>query len=1279
MKTIKLLSRKAILAVLAAAFLVSFMFACVFMHVGVTLSAESPYYTADISAMTKHDFSETGLVSDPETDVYTSTGLKEFFNDNALGTTLDTTFTASFMFAEGANVGFPISFRRSGWSDDQKINIYADGKVELYKARQNTFETFSGTAFTAGTWYYLDYTVANIYTDAALEEQTGYRLVVSITDKAAYSAEYSVDMTNAELAQTDLEYNTGNFFLWIPVELSGCVSVASYQFDPNALPEPSDPVDPDAGYTKDIADMPEIDFLAVGLIFDPYAGVYTDTGLKEFFEGNAPGTTLDTTFTAAIKFEEGANVGFPISFRRSGWNEGLKLNIYPDGKVWLYKADADNASNRKEFEGEAFTPGTWYYVKYTVANLYSDEDLTQAIGYRSTVNITDKANYNVTYTYSYTFEDTGNTEYTTGNFFMWIGNELSGHFGVASYQYDPETTPGGGEEPEGPDTPAEPTGYTKDIADMPEIDFLEVGLISDPYAGVYTDTGLKEFFEGNAPGTTLDTTFTAAIKFEEGANVGFPISFRRSGWNEGLKLNIYPDGKVWLYKADADNASNRKEFEGEAFTPGTWYYVKYTVANLYSDEDLTQAIGYRSTVNITDKANYNVTYTYSYTFEDTGNTEYTTGNFFMWIGNELGGHFGVASYRFDPSAEPAEYYSAVDIDEAEVLEISEKITMNADGFLLSAYTQEQDGFYANFSQELGNGVYEMNKTLRYRLQGSGSFHTAYAGDWIWNSYKVDFDYNQNTITVGLGGSNTEVFNPSPALDPDTIYLVEITIIEYFREDNDEKAYEMLYVRIYVDGEETPFVDKSYQFTNPIIPASGARDYLGFYMGLTGNVLRVMPADFSRDYAVTLVNGDNNNQVATSYGEPYDFTQYAVERTGYEFEGWECYIGGVRRVIPSTGEWIVDFTTQTSGIYSGTLTAVYTPVEYKVNYVIDGGTNSAENPATINVEDGAVTLAAAVPDTAGEVFFGWYLTADFTGDPVTQIECTYEEITLYARIADGCTLTFILPDGGQYSVSAETNTTYTLPTQTSEGYEEITGWQLQSGDSWTDVSGASVTVSGDAVYRAVAQPIAYTITYELGGGTNSAENPATYTIEDSVTFVNPEREGYFFIGWYENDEMIRGIVVGSMGNISVEARWVEDTIPASTTYTVSENAVLLPVPSGLPAGSHYTVALYDAQDYELQVVSNAYTFDTVGSYKLVYTLTLPSGTYTREMQITVEEGSDTPDPGSDSSIDSGSDTGSEGTASGGCNGCGGTLSMAFVGLPALAAAAVLIVRKKHTDD
>ena len=66
-------------------------------------------------------------------------------------------------------------------------------------------------------------------------------------------------------------------------------------------------------------------------------------------------------------------------------------------------------TSRKEFSGEAFTPGTWYYVEYTVANLYSDEALQTAIGYRSTVTITDKADYNVTYSYSFTFADAPST------------------------------------------------------------------------------------------------------------------------------------------------------------------------------------------------------------------------------------------------------------------------------------------------------------------------------------------------------------------------------------------------------------------------------------------------------------------------------------------------------------------------------------------------------------------------------------------------------------------------------------------------------------------------------------------------------------------------------------------------------------------------------------------------------------------------------------------------------------------------------------------------------
>ncbi len=1222
---IRTATKRIMLVFLTAVFLLMSIATAMLIFSGRRTSAEETYYTKDIASMPQIDFAAVGLVSDAETDTYTTTGLKEFWGPDAPGTTLDTTFTAAFMFAEGADPNYTISFRRSGWNEGLKLNLYADGKVYLYRvdADEAASRKEFKTTFAPDTWYYLQYTVANLYSDEALTQQVGYRSAVTVTDKAEYTEQFVYDFTNEEA--NGQAYDTGNFFLWVSNELNGKFGVASYQYEAADVPEdPVDPTEP-TGYTKAIADMPKVDFAEVGLISDAETDVYTDTGLKEFWGDNAPGTAIDTTFTASFMFGSDANTGYPLSFRRSGWSEDLKLNIYADGKVELYK----NRKDFKSFAGTAFTPGTWYTVEYTVANLYEDEQLSEQIGYRSVVAITDGAGYSVTYSMNFLNEEIGNGDdgypilYNTAQFFLWVPAEIGGSVSVASIEYDPSSAPG---EPEDPADPTEPTGYTKAIADMPKIDFAAVGLITDPYTEIYTGTGLKEFYEGAAPGTTLDTTFTAAIKFEEGANVNYPIGFMRSGWSDGLRLNIYADGKVYLYRRDRpDDATSRKEFSGEAFTPGTWYYVEYTVANLYSDEALQTAIGYRSTVTITDKADYNVTYSYSFTFADADNQVYDTGNFFMWIGSELTGKFGVASYLYDPNAEETEYYPAVDIDEAEVIEISDKVAMNADGFSLSSYTQEADGYYANFSQDLGNGVYEMNKTLRYRLQGSGGFHTAYAGDWIWNSYKVDFDFGKNTITFGLGGTNTEVIECSPALDTEKIYLVEVTIIEYFRADNNEKAFEMFYCRVYEDGEETPFVDWSHQYTNPIIPASGARDYLGFYMGLTGNSVRVMPADFSRDYAVTLVNGNSSNQVATSYGEPYDFSAYVQDQQGYTFAGWEYYAGGERHVIPSAGTWTVDFTTQSGGIYTGTVTAVYEPIQYKITYVIENGTNAERNPAEISVEDGTVLLEDAIPANAGEVFFGWYLNAEFTGDPVTQIECTFADITLYARISSGCTLTFIMPNGEQITVSAELGSAYDFPTQTSEGYGAISGWQRQDGDNWVDVSGPSITPEGDAVYRAVAEPIEYAITYEMDGGTNNAENPAVYTIEDSITFINPEKEGFFFVGWYIGDEQVRGIVPGSMGEVTVQARWVEDTLPETVTYTASSNAVLLPVPSGLPAGAHYNVNLYDAQDNELTVVSNSYTFETVGNYRLVYNITLPSGIYTHETQIAVEEGTDEPEP------------------------------------------------------
>ena len=537
-------------------------------------------------------------------------------------------------------------------------------------------------------------------------------------------------------------------------------------------------------YTDDVSAMPEIDFSETGLVSDAKSETFDNAGvLQEIWGENAPGMTVDTTMTASFMFESGANTGYVVSFRRSGWSEDLKLNFYPDGKVELFK----NRSESQSFNDGAFQAGTWYYVKYTVATLYSDEALETQVGYRSTYTVTDNAEYTFSHSMDFLNEEIGNDEsgsaikYDTGNFFLWVSTELANHVHVASYQYDPSSVP------EEPTDPVDPEAcYTKDIASLPAIDFSATGLVMDPKADTYNESGLKEFYEGNAPGTTIDTTFTAAIMFEEGAVNTHPISFRRSGWSENLKLNIYSDGKVELYKNDTP--ADCETFNGTAFTSGTWYYVKYTVANLYSDEGLKNQVGYRSVVTITDNADYNVEYTLSFLNEETNGLDYNTGNFFVWMGTELGGKGYIASYQFDPDAEATTYYPAVDLEDAEVIEISDKIPMNAAGIDIRSDSYfSNDGYYANFT-----GVYELNKTFRFRIQGKGSFHTAYTGNWIWESYKADFEYDTNSIIFGRGGDDRgDTINPSPALSEDKIYLVEITIIEYLREDNDEKAFEMM--------------------------------------------------------------------------------------------------------------------------------------------------------------------------------------------------------------------------------------------------------------------------------------------------------------------------------------------------------------------------------------------------------------------------------------------------------------------------------------------------------
>lgn len=58
----------------------------------------------------------------------------------------------------------------------------------------------------------------------------------------------------------------------------------------------------------------------------------------------------------------------------------------------------------------------------------------------------------------------------------------------------------------------------------------------------------------------------------------------------------------------------------------------------------------------------------------------------------------------------------------------------------------------------------------------------------------------------------------------------------------------------------------------------------------------------------------------------------------------------------------------------TVTAIKTPIEYGINYVLDGGTNDDGNVSTFTIESSTIVLNN--PSKTGYNFLGWYSDAEF---------------------------------------------------------------------------------------------------------------------------------------------------------------------------------------------------------------------------------------------------------------------------------------------------------------
>ena len=328
-----------------------------------------------------------------------------------------------------------------------------------------------------------------------------------------------------------------------------------------------------------------------------------------------------------------------------------------------------------------------------------------------------------------------------------------------------------------------------------------------------------------------------------------------------------------------------------------------------------------------------------------------------------------------------------------------------------------------------------------------------------------------------------------------------------------------------------------------VPALEGHTFAGWYFGdvpVTAQAIvktaenHMLTAKWTANtYTVTFdKNGGTGEMAAQSftYGEAKALTANAFMRKGYTFVGWNTQADG-KGTSYSDGQTVSDLISQAGG--SVTLYAVWKADVYTINYILGGGTNAENNPSSYTVESGQITFAA--PSRVGYAFVGWFDAEEGGNEIESLAEGNTGNVTLYARWAiEEFTVTFM--DGDE--TKAEQTVAYggkaTSVSAEKKGYTFL-GWF--DGEKEYDFASA---VTKDMTLTAKWEIVEYTITYNLGGGTNAAGNPANYTVESGqIIFAAPSRTGYTFVGWFDAETegtQITEIAAGNTGNVTLYARW-----------------------------------------------------------------------------------------------------------------------------------------------
>ncbi len=279
--------------------------------------------------------------------------------------------------------------------------------------------------------------------------------------------------------------------------------------------------------------------------------------------------------------------------------------------------------------------------------------------------------------------------------------------------------------------------------------------------------------------------------------------------------------------------------------------------------------------------------------------------------------------------------------------------------------------------------------------------------------------------------------------------------------------------------------------------------------------------------------------------------------GYDFAGW----------FLDDETFLEPFTFGTMPLDT-TLYAYWTPTNYTISFVLDGGTLADGQTTSYTVEDDLVVFAD--PTRVGYTFEGWYDNSAFDGDLYVAINPNrMENLTLYAKWSiNQYTITFDAAGGSSVSsITQDYGTTVTQPANPTKTGYTFQGWLLDNQPytfSTMPVDGAALVASW--------QINTYTITLNVNGGTGVTTNQVQFDYDESITLVTPTRAGYEFNGWSDGSSTWETGDEMPNNNLSLTAQWTlidypityvmdrgfnDDSNPSS--YTILSSTITLATP------------------------------------------------------------------------------------------------------------------------